>query len=220
VTLAEWYTVSEAPSHSGHARLEHRRCFYDDDTGRRSAGVAKGQQEMRHSSPTPVGLFPIFVGNGWSAGRFLAVRLIVYVDKAGLLFRLCRISRIALRNGRHMVPSLSAEPKNLAVIAKRVHLTGIGSDLNDLPCHATLPRGPWLNSARNKYAHAFIPGRGSLQSSSAASPASGPITAKTVPRHDMALVSGSASARFERPTRYNRVLIWMPDQGVIDLFQQ
>jgi hypothetical protein len=59
VTLAEGYAGSEAPNHSRHARLEHRRCFYDDDTDRRSAGVAKGQQEMRHSSPpAPVGLFP------------------------------------------------------------------------------------------------------------------------------------------------------------------
>jgi hypothetical protein len=77
-------------------------------------------------------------GNGWSSGRFLAAWLIVYVDnKAGFLFRLCRVSRFALRDGRHMVPSLSAEPKNLAVIAKRIYLTGIGSDLNDLPCHAS-----------------------------------------------------------------------------------
>jgi hypothetical protein len=37
-----------------------------------------------------------------------------------------------------VVPDVSAEPKNLAVIAKRVNLTGIGCDLNDLPCHTIL----------------------------------------------------------------------------------
>jgi hypothetical protein len=82
-------------------------------------------------------------GNGWPPGEgFSAAWLIIYVDhEAGLLFRLCRVSRIALRDGRHVVPSLSTEPKNLAVIAKRIYLTGIGSDLNDLPCHAILPAG-------------------------------------------------------------------------------
>jgi hypothetical protein len=40
-----------------------------------------------------------------------------------------------------MVPSLSTEPKNLAVIAKRIYLTGIGSDLNDLTLPCDSPRG-------------------------------------------------------------------------------
>jgi len=78
--------------------------------------------------------------SGTSAARkALAAGFIV--NKADFLFQLCRLSRIALRDGRHMVPSLSAEPKNLAVIAKRIYLTGIGRDLNDLPCHAILPAG-------------------------------------------------------------------------------
>jgi hypothetical protein len=74
-----------------------------------------------------------------AAGKVLAAGFIV--NKADFLFRLCRLSRITLRDGRHMVPSLSAEPKNFAVITKRVNLTGIGSDLNDLPCHTILPAG-------------------------------------------------------------------------------
>jgi hypothetical protein len=60
VTLAEGYTGGEAPNHSAHVGFVHRRCFNDDDTDRQSAGVAKGQHEMRHSFPHPApprGLF-------------------------------------------------------------------------------------------------------------------------------------------------------------------
>jgi hypothetical protein len=34
---------SEAPDHRGHAGLEHRRCFNNDDTNRRPPGIAKSQ---------------------------------------------------------------------------------------------------------------------------------------------------------------------------------
>ena len=47
VNLAEGETGIETLSHSVRVRLEHRRCFRDDDTDR-LAGVATNQQEVRH----------------------------------------------------------------------------------------------------------------------------------------------------------------------------
>jgi hypothetical protein len=36
---------------------------------------------------------------------------------------------------RHRLPSVVDQPKNLAVIAKRVKKAGISGDLNNGPCH-------------------------------------------------------------------------------------
>jgi hypothetical protein len=47
--LPEGNTGSQTPDHCSHAGLEHRRCFDDDGADRRSAGVAKGQQEVGHA---------------------------------------------------------------------------------------------------------------------------------------------------------------------------
>jgi hypothetical protein len=47
VSLAEGYTGRKILSHSVRVRLEHRRCFHDDDADR-LAGVAKNEQEVRH----------------------------------------------------------------------------------------------------------------------------------------------------------------------------
>jgi hypothetical protein len=46
------------------------------------------------------------------------------------------VSRIVLRDRRHRLPNVVYQPKNLAVIAKRVKIAGISGDLNNGPCHA------------------------------------------------------------------------------------
>jgi hypothetical protein len=53
------------------------------------------------------------------------------------------VSRIVLRDRRHRLPNVVDQPKNLAVIAKCVKITGISRDLNNGPCHAiSLGREP------------------------------------------------------------------------------
>jgi hypothetical protein len=49
--------------------------------------------------------------------------------------RIWSLSRIALRDRRHRLPNVVDQPKNLAVVAKRVQVAGICGDLNDVPCH-------------------------------------------------------------------------------------
>jgi hypothetical protein len=74
---------------------------------------------------------------------------------------------IVLWDRCHRLPNVVDQPKNLAVIAKRVKIAGISSDLNNGPCHAislgpevrpsisTLPRN---YSARKRF---FQPARSS-----------------------------------------------------------
>jgi hypothetical protein len=50
--------------------------------------------------------------------------------------RLLAGPRLILRDWRHRLPKMIDEPENLAVIAKRVKVAWIGSDLNNGPCHA------------------------------------------------------------------------------------
>ena len=51
------------------------------------------------------------------------------------------VSRIVLRDRRHRLPNVVYQPKNLAVIAKRVKIAGISGDLNNGPGHSISP-GP------------------------------------------------------------------------------
>jgi hypothetical protein len=46
------------------------------------------------------------------------------------------VSRIVLMDRRHRLPKVVDQPKNLAVIAKRVKIAGISGDQDNGPCHA------------------------------------------------------------------------------------
>ena len=48
-TFTERQAGSQAPHHSGHTGLTHRRRLDDDGPDRGPHGIAKGQQEVRHA---------------------------------------------------------------------------------------------------------------------------------------------------------------------------
>jgi hypothetical protein len=80
-----------------------------------------------------------------AAGWFIVER-----NKSGLWLR----SYIALRDRRHRLPDVVDQPKNHAVIAKCVQITGVGGDLNNGPCHAIFPLGTRSPPCRSRPSNA------------------------------------------------------------------
>jgi hypothetical protein len=56
---------------------------------------------------------------------------------------------IVLGDRRHWLPNVVHQPKNLAVIAKRVKIAGISGDLNNGPCHGIFLWGSRVVFARS-----------------------------------------------------------------------
>jgi hypothetical protein len=80
------------------------------------------------------------------APRFSAAGLFVR-ERIVCGFKYARGTEVALRDWHHGLPRVVDEPKNFAVIAKRIQVARISGDLNNGPCHAIFLSAPcWCPS--------------------------------------------------------------------------
>jgi hypothetical protein len=96
--VAERRTGSQAPRHSGHTGLKHRRRFDDDGGNRRPPGraaslpVVKGGKPQLGPSPAPPSISSIahkFVTAKRPAGRSLSCSGLILADQGALSISLC-----------------------------------------------------------------------------------------------------------------------------------